>query len=123
MTLTKKEQALIGRQIARAKEVEYLSCRIGGDGHHWVRCQPDIAPDHGWPIVHQCSECLCIKRKVISPRYGEILSETRQYPQGYLVRHDESVPQGERLVSASAVRVVLIHQDVNKMPSVEDVLT
>lgn len=123
MTLTKKEQALIGRQIARAKEVEYLSCRIGGDGHHWVRCQPDIAPDHGFPIVHQCSECLCIRRKVISPKYGEVLSETRQYPQGYLARRDPSTPEGERLISASAVRVVSIHQDSTKLPPVKDVLT
>ena len=123
MPLTKKEQALIKRQKARAKEVEYLECRIGANGHRWQRCQPDIAPDYGFPIVKQCTECLCIKRQVVSPEYGEVLSETRQYPQGYLAQRGPSVPADERLISASAVRAVSTEVDTSKLPTVKDVLT
>lgn len=123
MALTKKEQQLIQRQIARAKEVEYLSCRIGGDGHKWERVQPDITPSHGKAIVHQCSECLGIRRRVVSPKYGEILSETRQYPQGYLARRSEGVPKGERLISASAVRVATLDVDESTLRPVVEVLT
>ena len=119
MTLSKKEMAALNRQIERAKRLEHLSCRIGGDRHRWHRCQPDFTPTFGRAIVHQCDTCLTIKRTVVAPKSGEILRRSYEYPDGYLVSRAEIEDRyrHERPISGQAVRVAMLGQDDSVLPA------
>lgn len=109
MPNTTEERNILNRQIDRARSMDthMLTCRVGGDRHYWVLCQPDFAPAAGLAIVHQCSQCDTIKRVTVSPRYGEVLSSSYEYPAGYQIPRDEHAAHGERMLSSNAVRIAL----------------
>jgi len=114
-----EEKALLDRQVGRAKQLVYLDCRVGGERHNWHECAPDFKPDYGLPSVFQCDRCLCIKRIVQAAQTGEILGESREYPEGYLMKHGEDVPKDEKLISSNAVRVArLKSRKVKDLPTV-----
>ena len=114
-----EEKAVLDRQIKRAKALEYLPCRVGGTRHRWHECAPDFKPEYGVPVVHQCDECLCIKRVVAAKQTGERLGESREYPEGYLLEHGAEIPLDEQLMSSSAVRAAMIaKRKVSTLPTV-----
>jgi len=108
-----EEQLVLDRQIDRARSLSthMLTCRVGGDRHHWTLCEPDFTPSVGLAIVHQCEKCDCIKRVTVSPRYGEVLASSYEYPAGYQIPRDQHAQPGERMLSSNAVRIVLWARD------------
>ena len=70
---------LLKRQIKRAETLtaEHLTCRRGALGHHWQAVQPDFQTKvrGALAVAYQCQGCLCIKRGVVSKRYGEWLAK------------------------------------------------
>ena len=118
MPTTTEERHILGRQIDRARGLttHMLTCRVGGDRHHWTLCQPDFTPQNGLPIVHQCEKCDTIKRVTIAPRYGEVLAASYEYPAGYQIPRDEHAEPGERMLSSAAVRIALWSRDREMAP-------
>lgn len=116
--LNVEERALLTRQISRAGHLstDRLVCRVGGDRHHWVQCQPDYIPQVGVAIAHQCSVCNGIKRAVVAPRSGEVLACSYQYPAGYQLTRGDDMEPGERTISAASVRVALLGRDRDFAP-------
>ena len=103
----KIDQALIKRQIERAKELprELLRCRVGGERHHWDQVRPDWEPSNAaLPLAYQCQHCWTVKRMDVDPKYGFIVGRpSYEYPPNYkLKRGDEA----EQVMSPQAVRFV-----------------
>ena len=106
--MNSQERAEFNRQVVRAEALDgdLLPCRVGGDRHWWQECKPDFIAQVGTAVVHQCTNCDCIKRIIVAPKYGEILSRVYEYPDGYLLTKDEEHPD-DRAMSAGAVRVAM----------------
>jgi hypothetical protein len=111
---------LLKRQIKRADTLttEHLTCRRGALGHHWMAVQPDFKTNvrGAVPVAYQCQGCLCIKRGVVSKRFGEWLANPSiEYPDGYLL----SKAGNEPTVSAQSVRaafVARVQSDIEGLP-------
>ena len=116
--LNVQERALLDRQINRAGRLstDLLVCRVGGDRHHWVQCEPDYIPQVGVAIAHQCSVCNTIKRAVVAPRSGEVLACSYQYPAGFQLPRGDDMEPGERQLSAASVRVALLNKERSFAP-------
>ena len=111
MTITTEEHVLTTTEVNRVTGLVHLECRVGGDRHHWVQCQPDTNPEFGVPVVHQCAICNTIRRAIVAPRTGLILTRSYEYPEGYqAVRDPDYDPADGPLVRAAAVRMALIVQ-------------
>lgn len=112
------EKAVLKRQIGRANSLstELLACRVGGDRHHWVQCQPDFVVQAGVPMVHQCAACDTIKRAIVAPLSGELLSRNYEYPAEYQLKRTEGIDHDERLISSASVRVALIGRNRHLAP-------
>jgi hypothetical protein len=67
-------------------------------------------------VAYQCQGCLCIKRGVVSKRFGEWLANpTIEYPDGYLLSKADNEPT----VSAQSVRaafVARVQSDIEGLP-------
>ena len=103
------DRPLIGRQIKRAKKMatRSLSCRVGGDRHHWQRVKPDWESSPMRPMMHQCLNCTTIKRVDLDPKYGFIIGRTRyDYPSWFKIQRTEG-DGTEALLSSNAVRAAL----------------
>lgn len=107
--MAKPDPKLISRQRRRLKQlpIELVYCRVGGDRHWWEARQPDWSPTNSaLPEAHQCLRCKAIKRVEISPRYGEMLKYSIEYPENYLIKRVKD-DGPDRLVSTQAVRLEL----------------
>lgn len=116
--MNRTEKAIFKRQIGRANSLstELLACRVGGDRHHWVQCQPDFVAQVGVPMVHQCAECDTIKRAIVAPLWGELLSRNYEYPAEYQLKRAAGIDHDERLISSASVRVVMLTRDRDLVP-------
>lgn len=107
---SKPDIKLIGRQVRRAKKLPLrsLSCRVGGDRHHWHRVHPDWEPSNAAkPMAWQCSVCTGIKRADVDPKYGFVIGRVRyEYPPWYQLHRTEG-DGTDQLISSNAVRAVL----------------
>jgi len=121
MTMTKEERAALQRQIARAKQLVHLSCRVGGTRHRWVQCIPDWEPAYtnAVGVAHQCDTCQTIKRANIT-KQGEMLGKPEyDYPPEYQYRPtEEEGPLTELAVSSQAVRAAMLARtEMAKLPA------
>jgi len=105
---------------ARARKVDYLSCRRGALSHAWQAVQPDFdSPVKGGrAVARQCTRCLAIVRSVVDKKFGEYLSGPHyEYPEGYLDKRGK----GQRALSSHSVRAVFaeIYGKADNLPEIE----
>lgn len=119
MSITKSEAAKIRAQIARAAALpnEFLDCR--SLGHAWHEVVPDRDVPHGELHAYQCGRCLMLRRDVIAPMYGEILSRNYDAQPGYYQRRTES---GDRPFSAPALRAERSRRIKQKLYELTDIV-
>ncbi len=123
MVMTKEERAAFMKMVRLASNLVYLSCRVGGTRHRWVRCIPDFDPAYKgtYAVVHQCDECTTIKREVVTKQGERLGKPDYDYPDGYKVtKDDDDDSPFATYISPQAVRAAMLARtDVSKLPALK----
>lgn len=108
--MTTKQEEGLKKALKRANELEYLECRRGASGHHWVRVVPDFGTHvSDFALMWECRTCETIKRAACN-RYGEyVMRPSYQYCEGYMAQPDEDGRVG---FAPSEIRAALARKEV-----------